>query len=198
MCCPGLQLSIFDVSDELDPRQVAVVEVGDRGSDSEALRDHKAFQFWAAAALRAAGVDRTSGLFALPASLASLDDAVDDWDSAWRYGLTVFQGLVLFDDALRPVGNVTHHDPDFFDPTYDETYAYWRTYRNSEASGDHVTRSLRRGDALFTFSDNTALKTSLDGRALLGAADLAANFTGDDRDGDFSYYGGWGPGWYHY
>ena len=45
----GLQFSLFDVSDELNPRQAAVLVVADRGSNSEALDDAKAFQFWSAA-----------------------------------------------------------------------------------------------------------------------------------------------------
>ncbi|KAH8061346.1 hypothetical protein JL722_3959 [Aureococcus anophagefferens] len=133
----GLQFSLFDVSDELNPRQVAVVEVGDRGSASEALNDHKAFQFWSAGDLRAAGLDRSTGVFALPASLASLparlELADDDWTatSQWTSGLTYFQGLALYDEMLRPVANVSHHDPGFFDPVYDDAYDDWRTYRNS-------------------------------------------------------------------
>ncbi|KAH8060240.1 hypothetical protein JL722_5206 [Aureococcus anophagefferens] len=158
----GLQFSLFDVSDELNPRQVAVVEVGDRGSASEALNDHKAFQF-----------------------------------CQWTSGLTYFQGLALYDEMLRPVANVSHHDPGFFDPVYDDAYDYWRTYRNSHDSGAHVTRSLRRGADIFSFSDNHVRKTTLDG-ALVGEAFLAEDFATDDADRDS--YGGWyyggGHGWY--
>jgi len=199
----GLQFSLFDVSDELNPRQVAVVEVGDRGSASEALNDHKAFQFWSAGDLRAAGLDRSTGVFALPASLASLSArlelADDDWTatSQWTSGLTYFQGLALYDEMLRPVANVSHHEPGFFDPVYDDAYDYWRTYRNSHDSGAHVTRSLRRGADIFSFSDNHVRKTTLDG-ALVGEAFLAEDFATDDAD-RYSY-GGWyyggGHGWY--
>ncbi|KAH8068310.1 hypothetical protein JL721_6886 [Aureococcus anophagefferens] len=190
----GLQFSLFDVSDELNPRQVAVVEVGDRGSASEALNDHKAFQFWSAGDLRAAGLDRSTGVFALPASLASLaarlELADDDWTatSQWTSGLTYFQGLALYDEMLRPVANVSHHEPGFFDPVYDDAHDYWRTYRNSHDSGAHVTRSLRRGADIFSFSDNHVRKTTLDG-ALVGEAFLAEDFATDDAD-RYSY-GGW-------
>ena len=67
----GLQFSLFDVSDELNPRQAAVRILADRGSDSEALDDAKAFQYWSASDLRAAGV-ASPGIFAVPAQLASL------------------------------------------------------------------------------------------------------------------------------
>jgi len=60
-----------------------------------------------------------------------------------------------------------------------------------------VTRSLRRGDALYTFSDNAVRKTSLDGRGLIGEADLAAAFNFSaltDDDGYGGYYGFYGYG----
>ena len=41
----GLKLALFDVSDVNHPSEVDHVEIGDAGSDSEALRDHKAFLF---------------------------------------------------------------------------------------------------------------------------------------------------------
>ena len=98
---------------------------------------------------------------------------------------------------LRPVANVSHHEPGFFDPVYDDAYDYWRTYRNSHDSGAHVTRSLRRGADIFSFSDNHVRKTTLDG-ALVGEAFLAEDFVTDDAD-RYSY-GGWyyggGHGWY--
>ncbi len=41
----GLKLALFDVSDVEHPRQVGKVEIGDSGSDSAALSDHRAFLF---------------------------------------------------------------------------------------------------------------------------------------------------------
>ena len=59
-------------------------------------------------------------------------------------------------------------------------------------SGAHITRSLRRGADLFSFSDNHVFKTSLDGRTVVGSADLAANATfergDDDDDGAYGYW----------
>lgn len=179
------------MSDELNPVRRRARTVGDRGSSSEALHDHRAFQLWSRAALRADGVDRTRGLFAVPAELATLDAAAydDDWraTSPWAAGDAYFQGLAIYDaDDLRPAGNVSHLAPDFYAS---------RSHANSRDSGGHVTRSLRRGDALFTFSDNTVLKTTLDGRDVLGAADLAADFDASqaayDDDDDASYFGRW-------
>jgi len=41
----GLKLTLFDVSDVSKPKEINTYVLGDMGSDSEALRDHKAFLF---------------------------------------------------------------------------------------------------------------------------------------------------------
>ena len=98
----GLQFSLFDVSDELNPRQSAVRILADRGSDSEALDDAKAFQMWSASDLRAAGV-ASPGIFAVPAQLASLALAKERGStdtSVWATGANYFQGLLMLDVGL--------------------------------------------------------------------------------------------------
>ena len=142
-----------------------------------------------------AGVSK--GIFAVPASLASLELAKKrDPDnsyletSVWASGATWFQGLLMYTTDLDAFGNLTHHSSDFYDvPESDDGY-YYSSYRNSRESGAHATRSLRRGDDLFTFSDNHVVKTSLDGTALAGVADLAEGvlFPDDDGGGGGYYY----------
>ena len=41
----GVKIALFDVSDVENPKEVDKLEIGERGSDSEALYDHKAFLF---------------------------------------------------------------------------------------------------------------------------------------------------------
>ena len=188
----GLQFSLFDVSDELNPRQAAVVIVADRGSDSEALDDAKAFQFWSASDLRAAGV-ASPGIFAVPAQLASLALAKERGatdTSTWATGANYFQGLLMLDVALTPLGNVTHLSQGFWDEDEDDNDNYWWAYaqRSSTSSGGHITRSLRRGDAVYTFSDNFVGKNSLDDGRSLGVASLAVNATYSDYDDDYGYW----------
>ncbi len=43
----GVKLSIFDVSDFANPREAFTQIIGGRGTESEALRDHKAFNYYA-------------------------------------------------------------------------------------------------------------------------------------------------------
>jgi Beta propeller domain len=53
----GLQLSIFDLSDFAQPALLFREEIGVRGTESEALHDHKAFTFWAEQGLLAIPVE---------------------------------------------------------------------------------------------------------------------------------------------
>jgi uncharacterized secreted protein with C-terminal beta-propeller domain len=41
----GVKISLFDVSDVNNPVEISKLEIGDRGTDSPVLRDHKAFLF---------------------------------------------------------------------------------------------------------------------------------------------------------
>ena len=87
-----------------------------------------------------------------------------------------------------------HHDADFSDLPKNDDGFYYSSYRNSRESGRHVTRSMRRGDDLFTFSENHVVKSSLDG-GVVAAADLSDGLVfpeTDDRGG--GYYYGWRHG----
>ena len=93
------------------------------------------------------------------------------------------------DVALNQLGNVTHLEPGFWDEEDDDNNNYWWAYsqRSSASSGGHVTRSLRRGDAVYTFSDNFVGKTMLDGQSI-GMASLAVNATYSEYDDDYGYW----------
>ena len=96
----------------------------------------------------------------------------------------------MLDVALTPLGNVTHLEPGFWDEDEDDATNYWWAYsqRSSAASGGHITRSLRRGDAVYTFSDNFVAKTSLSNGRSLGIASLAVNATYSEYDDDYGYW----------
>jgi len=54
----GIKLALFDVANVRQPKELDLVEIGGPGSDSEVLRDHKAFLF-----------DRTKQLLVLPVNV---------------------------------------------------------------------------------------------------------------------------------
>ncbi len=99
----GLKIAIFDVSDVSNPKESAKIVVGDRGTDSNALYDHKAFLF-----------DKTRNLLVLPIRLAEIDKSKYAGEiPANAYGQQVWQGAYVFDirkDSIKIKGRVTHFD----------------------------------------------------------------------------------------
>lgn len=85
----GIKLSLFDVSDVNDPKEVGKYEIGDRGTNSEALNDHKAFLF-----------SKEKNLLVIPVLLAD-EPYRYSWQGAYVFSLTPEDGF-----ALR--GRVTH------------------------------------------------------------------------------------------
>lgn len=141
----GLQMALFDVSDVEHPKQVAKVTLGDRGTDSPVLWDHKAFLF-----------DKEKELLVLPLRLAKIDTEKYSEDQMdWAYGDTVFQGVYVYslnlEDGFVKRGEITHVDPE----VYNKSGYYF--YSNSE-----IDRSLYIGNALYTFSDTNVQAHDLD------------------------------------
>ena len=136
----GVKLALFDVSDVENPRQIDKVEIGEAGSDSAALYDHKAFLF-----------DREKNLLVLPirqvASSASTEKpgtygtGQQVWYGAYVFGVSPETGFTLR-------GTVEHG-------TSDAGY-YW--YGSSD---DEVKRSLYIGNDLYTISPSKIVASDL-------------------------------------
>lgn len=75
----GVQLSMFDITDFADPKLMHKQLIGVRGTDSEALRNHKAFTFW-----------NEKNLLAIPIMLYEYQTPPA---AAWQYGKLSFIGL---------------------------------------------------------------------------------------------------------
>lgn len=102
----GVKLSLFDVSDVDNPRQLDKYEIGSTGSDSEALRDHKAFLF-----------DKNKGIIAIP-----IVEPVEDnkmWQGVYVLGINL--------DGFRLKGKVPHL---YINRFYDQDL-YWGVVRRS-------------------------------------------------------------------
>ena len=130
----GVKISLFDVSDVNNPQEISKIEIGDRGTDSPVLWDHKAFLF-----------DRSRNLMVMPLLLAEVD--VSDYPEgvpSWAYGEPVWQGAYVFDISLDAgisvQGRITHIE-DIADPEY---YSYYSPFA--------VERSLSIKDVLYTIS----------------------------------------------
>jgi inhibitor of cysteine peptidase len=141
----GLKIALFDVSDFENPKEIAKVVIGDRGTDSPALYDHKAFLF-----------DREKELLVIPVSLYEITQEVKDRyvESQGRellYGEFTFQGAYVYrlslEEGFEFQGRITHQNEEQMQHP-DDYYWYWGL------SNTDITRTLYIGDVLYTISDS--------------------------------------------
>ncbi|MDW7650317.1 MAG: beta-propeller domain-containing protein [Bacillota bacterium] len=92
----GIKLAIFDVADVANPRELHVEIIGEQGSHSEALDNHKAVLFY-------------NGVLALPVT-------------AYENGRKEFQGAAAYhvtkENGFSPIGRVSHLDYNPYDFDY--------------------------------------------------------------------------------
>jgi len=150
----GIKISLFDVSDVSNPVEVAKYEIGDRGTDSPVLGDHKALLF-----------DRERNLLVLPVMEAKLDSSQYEGEVPdWAYGEPVWQGAYVFDispEGLVLRGRITHmEDADIMKLGYYFGYDY------------QVQRSLYIDNVLYTISSMKVKMNSLDTLAEINKVEL--------------------------
>ena len=131
---------MFDVSDFDNPKEIAKIIIGDRGTETPVLYDHKAFLF-----------DREKELLVLPVSLHEISDEIKEQNEGYTgniYGQFTFQGAFVYklslENGFEFRGRVTHMDDEQSNYDY-----YW--YGGSYSS--YVTRSLYIDDVLYTISN---------------------------------------------
>ena len=135
----GLKIALFDVSDVNNPRQLDKVEIGMAGTDSESLRDHRAFLFDYARHLLVIPV---SEVVKVPVYGKGYESYTTDyWEGAYVFTVTPENGFILD-------GRVWQGDADNA-----KGGSYW--YR------DNVRRSLFIKDALYTVSSSRIVISEL-------------------------------------
>ncbi len=143
----GVKLSLFDVEDVANPKEVDTYILGSSGSDSVAIHDHKAFLF-----------SKEKGLLVIPISMQDVFEIEDpglieegeEMMKPMNYSpRSMFRGAAVFDidkSGFKLKGKIDHESYD------SNSYAdYWggvQYYDNS------VKRSLYIDDSLYTFSNN--------------------------------------------
>lgn len=126
----GLKLTLFDVSDVNQPKEIDTYLMGDMSSDSIALNDHKAFLF-----------SRDKNLLVVPVSISETAGEFD-WSKITFSGAAVFS---IDKSGIELKGKIDHSDNGRLSGSY-----YWNGYDYDDST---VKRSLYIGDTLFTFSD---------------------------------------------
>jgi uncharacterized secreted protein with C-terminal beta-propeller domain len=134
----GLKIALFDVSDVEHPRQIDKVEIGDSGTDSAVLSDHRAFLF-----------DKGKDLLVIPARVVTRlpqqermsGDQQQVWYGAYVFGVTPGTGFVLRGTVEHGTGGGGY---------------YWYG-----SSTNEVKRSLYIDNVLYTLSSKKILASSL-------------------------------------
>jgi uncharacterized secreted protein with C-terminal beta-propeller domain len=152
----GVKISLFDVSDVSNPQEIDKLEIGDRGSDSPVLWDHKAFLF-----------DKSRNLMVIPVLEAKVDETKYSAEElAWAYGEPVYQGAYVFhvsvDGGISLQGRITHIE-NIADPEK-EYYYYYSPFA--------VERCLYIEDVLYTISQAKIKMNNLNSLGYINEVEL--------------------------
>lgn len=150
----GVKMAMFDVSDVENPKELYKVTIGDRGTDSPVLTDHKAFLF-----------DQDKGLLVLPVTVAEIKG---ERTSPTQQGDFVFQGAYVYHldliNGFQLRGKVTQYDNDSI---YQKSGYYFYGDRS-------ITRSLYIDNVLYTVSNSRLQLNDLSTLEKIKAIDLGA------------------------
>lgn len=149
----GVRLQIFNVSSPDQPTLQHKEIIGTRGSSSEALTNHLAFNYFA------------------PKNLLSLPMTVcEGGDEYGGYGTQMtFSGLMVYDvttqDGFKLHGKVFHVSSDNSDP-YNYDYGYGECSNWWSQASSKVKRSIIMDDVIFSISDELLKANRLDNLAV--------------------------------
>ena len=139
----GMKLAVFDVSDVHNPKEMYKEVIGDRGTDSELLRNHRALLF-----------DKEKELLAFPVTVMEVPEE-QKGANAWAYGQFAYQGAYIYQlnlkDGFKLRGKITHLSAE------DLLKAGYRSYDQES----EVKRILYIGDTLYTLSEGMVKANSL-------------------------------------
>ncbi len=149
----GLKIALFDVTDVTQPKEKFKEIIGDRGTHSELLYDHKALLF-----------DKSKGLMAFPVELMEIKDKqASERDGAMAYGQFTYQGAYVYridpEQGFTLRGRITHLSDDDLAKTGYYGYDY----------GKAVRRILHANDTLYTLSERMLKANALDSLQEKGA-----------------------------
>lgn len=173
----GIKMAIFDVTDVANPIELHKVIIGERGTESYALHDHKAFLF-----------DKEKELLILPITLAIVSEKTkqDYYEMGWEfppYGEPVFQGAFIFNvsiqNGINERGRITHVTAE---DELKRGYYYGDNYS--------IKRSLYIENVLYTLSTNTLKANNLTTLQELKVFELSE----DDSDQYYWEYPTWDEG----
>ena len=134
----GMKVALFDVTDVTNPKELYKEEIGDRGTESELLYNHKALLF-----------SRERELLAFPVTVMTVPESAKTGSlksDSLAYGQFEFQGAYVYrlnlEDGFQLRGRITHISAD----EYKKAGSYWY------GSDSNIERLLYIKNALFALS----------------------------------------------
>jgi uncharacterized secreted protein with C-terminal beta-propeller domain len=153
----GVKVSLFDVSDPTDPRELSTLVIGHRGSNTPVRTDHHAFL-----------PIPHRGLAVLPVSVSMIEEPNG---KANQGGVPVWQGAYVLDISenlgIQVMGTISHGDGGDCGESY-----YWGADPSYPGPNCQVDRALYIGDVLYTLSPRLIKANSLLTLATLGRLSL--------------------------
>ena len=142
----GMKLALFDVTDVANPKQQFVELIGDRGTDSELLYNHKALLF-----------DKSKNLLAFPVTVMEIPDKENREYTGSEYGEWKFQGAYVYnlnlENGFQLKGKITHIDTA---EKYGSEDYYWFD------DEDTIKRILYIGENYYTVSPGKVKATDME------------------------------------
>ena len=139
----GMKIGMFDVSDVENPVQSHAVSIGERGTDSELFRNHKALMF-----------SRAKGIMAFP--LTEMRKSDNAWSQFYYQGAYVYE--VDVEKGFELVGKSSHLSSE----DYEKTGSYWYE------SDKNVKRILYIGGSIYTISNSAIHVHEMDDMSFTG------------------------------
>ncbi|MEA4847027.1 MAG: beta-propeller domain-containing protein [Clostridiaceae bacterium] len=132
----GMKIALFDVSDVNNPKEKFKEIIGDRGTDSELLSDHKALLF-----------SKDKELMAFPVTVMEIKDGGNISEGNRPvYGSFSFQGAYVYnvdlEEGFKLRARISHISEEEYDKSGDGWYS----------SNKNVERIIYIGDDLYTIS----------------------------------------------
>jgi uncharacterized secreted protein with C-terminal beta-propeller domain len=167
----GVKISLFDVTDVKNPKELSKFIIGDRGTESDALYDPHAFLF-----------SRDKNLLVIPILLAEIDESkYPNSASDSRHGDYTWSGAYVFDlsaeKGIQLRGRITHVDDT------EDTELEYSYYRYSKFYKNNIKRSFYIEDALYTTSNYLVKANDLNDLTELNDIELPGRNTEDDSYG---------------
>lgn len=148
----GMKIAMFDVTDPENPIEMWKEEIGDRGTESELLYNHKALLF-----------SKDKNLLAFPIKVCEVNEKNA---KAWTYGDMTFVGAYVYELTLEDgfilkakLTNLTEDD--------------WKRLGNYYYGEKEIGRLIYIGDTLYTISDYGYLAYKLDDFEKIGELKIA-------------------------